>query len=187
MRQTQCNGEIRRQKAGAILLVAIGYLAVAACGSLPAISTNVTYCCQPAAAAIHSFRVEFEDMPEFLKPMLRDEASIVLASKGLDYTESDADAVLTFTYIDTPIATDTADRDKAAEAAAPGAGTRFLAEVKVELKNSVTGELISSGSVSRAHNITVGSYMHETPARQAMRKAFVELFTDFPDPYGDDI
>jgi hypothetical protein len=183
MRQTQCDGEFRRQKIGAILLVSIGYLAVAACGSLPAISTNVTYCCQPAAAAIHSFRVEFEDMPEFLKPMLRDEASIALASKGLDYTESDADAVLTLTYVDTPIATDETELDPDA----PGAGTRFLAEVQVELKNSVTGELISSGSVSRAHNITVGSYMHETPARQAMRKAFVELFADFPDPYEDDI
>ncbi len=187
MRQTQCNGEFGRRKIGAILLVSFGYLAVAACESLPAISTDVTYCCRPAAELVHSFRVEFEDTPEFLKPMLRDEASIVLASKGLDYTEGDADAVLTFTYIDTPIATDETDRDKAGESDAPGVGTRFLAKVQVELKNSVTGELISSGSVSRTHNVTVGSYMHETPARQAMRKAFVELFSDYPDPYEDDI
>jgi hypothetical protein len=125
-------------------------------------------------------------MPEFLKPMLRDEVSIVLASKRLDYTEGDADAVLTFTYIDTPIATDEAHRDQSRESIAPGVGTRFLAEVQVELKNSVTGELISSGSVSRAHNVTEGAYMHETPARQAMREAFVELFSNYPDPYEDD-
>ena len=170
-------GDINRPKIPAILFVVIGCLAVAACGSLPSISTDVTYCCRPAAEVVHSFRVDFEDMPEFLKPMLRDEASIVLDSKGLDYTEGDADAVLTMTYIDTPLSPDIAGQD----------GAQFIAEVRVELKNSVTGELISSGSVSRVHNVTVGAYMHEDPAREAMRKAFDQLFSDYPDPIVDEI
>jgi len=164
-------------KIPAILFVAIGCLAVAGCGSLPSISTDVTYCCRPGIEAVHSFRVEFEDMPEFLKPMLRDEASIVLDSKDLDYTEGDADAVLIMTYIDTPLSPENAGQD----------GAQFIAEVRVELKNSVTGELISSGSMSRVHNVTVGAYMHEAPAREAMRRAFVELFSDYPDPIVDEI
>lgn len=177
MLMTRYSGGFGRWKNPANLLVAAGCFAIAACGSLPSISTDVTYCCRPAAEVVHSFRVAFEDMPEFLKPMLRDEASIVLDSKGLDYTEGDADAVLTMTYIDTPISPDNTGQD----------GAQFRAEVQVELKNSVTGELISSGSVSRVHNVTVGAYMHEAPARDAMRKAFVELFSDYPDPIVDEI
>lgn len=187
MLMTRYSGGFGRRKIPATLFVAIGCLAMAACGSLPSISTDVTYCCRPAAETVHSFRVEFEDMPEFLKPMLRDEASIVLDSKGLDYTEGDADAVLTMTYIDTPLSPDNTGQDEAQGSVAPDGGAQFKAEVRVELKNSVTSELISSGSVSRIHNVTVGAYMHETPAREAMRKAFVELFSDYPDPIVDEI
>ena len=50
-------------------------------------------------SALKTFRVEFEDMPEFLKPMLRDEAAIVLDTKGLEYTEGDAHAVLRMSYV----------------------------------------------------------------------------------------
>jgi len=185
MRQPQRDNQITLRKIPAILLLAIGSLGVSACGSVPSVSADVTYCCRPAAETVHSFRVEFEDTPEFLKPMLRDEASIVLASKGIDYTEGDADAVLTFTYIHTPLTGDQADQDMAGGSGTPGDGTKFMAEVRVELKNTVTGELISSGSVSRAHNVTVGAYMHEAPARAAMRNAFVELFADYPDPIED--
>lgn len=185
MMMTWHSDSFGNRKKPAILFLAIGCLAIVACGSLPSISTDVTYCCRPAAESVGSFRVEFEDMPEFLKPMLRDEASIVLDSKGLDYTEGDADAVLTMTYIDTPLSSDNAGQDE--EQGAPGVGAQFIAEVRVELKNSVTGELISSGSVSRIHNVTVGAYMHEAPAREAMRKAFIGLFADYPDPIVDDI
>ena len=186
MLMTRCNGESRRQQNRTIWFVVIGCLTLAACGSLPSIATETNYCCAPLAEKIHSYRVEFEDMPEFLKPMLRDEVSIVLASKGLDYTEGDADAVLTMTYIDTPLSTDRTGEDEAF-GSPPAGGARFIAEVRVKMENSVTRELISSGSLSRTHNVTIGTYMHETPARGAMRKAFVELFSDYPNRILDDI
>ena len=69
-------------------------LTLGACNSLPTIATDADYCCQQGTAGIRTYRVEFDDMPEFLKPMLRDEASIVLATKGLNYSEGDADALL---------------------------------------------------------------------------------------------
>lgn len=170
----------------AVFLVAANLL-MAACGSTPSLSTNVDYCCRPLVERVHSYRVEFEDMPEFLKPMLRDEASIVLATKGMDYTEGDADAILTMSYIDTPLSKDTSGDDEASGLLIGGDGMRFVAEVRVEMKNSVTQEIVSSGSMSRIHNLTTGSYMHESPARDAMRRAFAELFIDYPDPTYDDL
>jgi hypothetical protein len=59
---------------------------------------------------------------------------------------------------------------------------RFVAQVQLELKNSVTGEMLWSGSMQRVHNVYEGSYMHDAPARAAMRNAFLEIFGDYPDP-----
>ena len=166
-------------------ILTVGFLLLTACGSLPSISTQVSYCCRPVAERVHSYRIEFKDMPEFLKPMLRDEASIVLASKGLDYTEGSADAILTMSFVHTPLSS---DATSAGESAEPPAGvvSRFDAEVRVEMQHSVTREVVSSGSLSRIHNATADAYMHEMPARDAMRKAFTALFADYPDPVLDE-
>lgn len=170
----------RFKPAGVFLVCATGLLALAACGTQPTIATDVTYCCEAVAGDVATFRVEFEDTPEFLKPMLRDEASVVLGSKGLAYTEGDAHAILVMTYVDKTVEQDGEDLD-AWERSAPAGGVRFVAQVKVELRNSVTSELIWAGSMQRIHNVYEGSYMHEAPARAAIRTAFMEMFADYPD------
>ena len=163
-----------------LILIAAGIF-LTACSSLPTIATDVTYCCQTGYEGIRTYRVDFVDMPEFLKPMLRDEASIVLDTKGLDYTEGDAHAILLMTFVNRTLSSDESARDEAWETIAPGGGVRFIAEVQVELKNSVTGEKLWAGSMGRVHNVYEGSYMHDAPAKSAMRNAFLEIFADYPD------
>ena len=163
-----------------ILAVAAMALALAACGTLPPVSTEVTYCCHAATPGISTYRVEFEDTPEFLKPMLRDEAAIVLNSKGLLYTEGDADAVLNMRFENITLMRDGEERIESWERVAPGGGVRFMARVVLEMKNSVTRETIWSASMQRLHNVYEGSYMHDAPARSAMRAAFMEIFADYP-------
>jgi hypothetical protein len=157
-------------------------LSIAACGGLPPISATVDYCCQAPMPGLKTFRVEFEDMPEFLKPMLRDEAAIVLDAKGLEYTEGDAHAVLRMTYVHNliPPEVPTQIPDGFAEPQSPGGETRFVAEVKIELRDTVSGELVWAGHMVRAHSVQMGSYMHDTVARSAMRDAFTTLFSDYP-------
>jgi hypothetical protein len=153
---------------------------LAGCGSMPAVTTDTTYCCQTGTAGISTFRVEFEDTPEFLKPMLRDEAATVLNRHGLRYTEGEAHAVLTMTFVNKTLERDQ-ERVEAWERTAPGGGVRFIAQVVVELTNSVTGERLLTGSMQRVHSVYEGSYMHDAPARAAMRAAFTELFANYPD------
>ena len=197
MKTARSGGHPVLAKHRAISFALVSSILLAACGSMPTIATDVSYCCQSGAERIHSYRIEFEDMPEFLKPMLRDEASLVLSSKGLDYTEGDADSILTLAYVDRPLAQETIDatdelpnevQEEAANdvneawgSLSAGGDTRFIAEVHLKLNNSVTQELIWSGIMSKLHNVSVGSYMHEAPARAAMRNAFFALFADFPD------
>jgi len=158
-----------------------GSIFFTACSSLPTIATDVTYCCQTGYEGVQTYRVEFVDMPEFLKPMLRDEASVVLDTKGLEYTEGDAHAILSMTFVNRTLTAVNSARDEAWETTAPAGGVRFIAEVQLELKKSVTGEMLWAGTMGRVHNVYEGSYMHDAPAKSAMRNAFLEMFADYPD------
>ena len=153
---------------------------LAGCGSMPQVSTNVTYCCHAETPRISTYRVEFEDTPEFLKPMLRDEVAVVLDAKGLNYTEGDADAVLLMRFEDVTMSREEEEQLESWERIAPGGGVRFMARVVLEMRNSVTQEMIWSASMQRLHNVYEGSYMHDEPARDAMREAFTQIFADFP-------
>ena len=165
------------------LAALIGLLTIlASCATSPGISTDVSYCCRPVAESIYTYRVEFEDTPEFLKPMLRNSASIVLDSKGLQYTEGEADSVLTMRYVDRTLSRQEEADVESWERVAPGGGVRFMAVVELEMTSSVTGERIWAGSMQRVHNVYEGSYMHDEPAQAAMRIAFMEIFADFPNP-----
>jgi len=123
-------------------------------------------------------------MPEFLKPMLRDEVSQVLATNGLAYTEGEADALLLMIFVNEPMPSDV---ELAGTEAGDGAtseqvvAARFNARVELEMRASVTGERIWSGWISRRHYVPDGAYMHEAPARQAMREAFAGVFAEWPD------
>lgn len=178
------NREIGNFRAGMkVLMTLTSALILASCGSLPTVATSVDYCCQTGTEGVKTFRVEFEDTPEFLKPMLRDEASIVLGTKGLEYVEGDAHAILSMKFVNRTTDTVEEAQDEAWERIAPGGGVRFIAEVKVELREIVTKELLWAGSMGRVHNVYEGSYMHEAPARVAMRNAFMTIFADYPSMY----
>lgn len=166
-------------------LLGVGCLALlTACAYRPAITSQAGYSDTGSAASLHTYRVEFVDMPEFLKPMLRDEVSRVLSPKGLAYTEGEADAVLLMTFVNEPLPSDV---ELAGTEAGDGAiseqvvAARFNARVEVEVRDSVTGERIWTGWISRRHYVPDGAYMHDAPARQAMREAFAGVFAEWPD------
>ena len=157
-------------------------LMLVGCATSPDISTDVEYCCKAPRPDIHTYRIEFANMPEFLKPMLRDEVAIVLDRKGLEYTEGDAHAVLKLTYVHNLLPNEAPDTRKNtfAEPLPAGGNARFLAEVDVEMRDAVSADLLWSGRMVRAHNVPMGAYMHDAPAREAIRKAFAALFADYP-------
>lgn len=168
------------------IIAIVLFLGLAACGVAPPIATHVNYSCEAGTQNVSSYRVEFEDTPEFLKPMLRDEASIVLDRKGLEYVEGDADAILMMAFVNRTLEAGDAAHDEAWETIAPGGGVRFVAEVNMELTNTVTREKLWAGTMSRVHNVYEGSYMHDAPARAAMREAFTNIFADYRSSLNED-
>ena len=162
---------------------ATAVLLLSACASGPPIVTAAGYQDAARAANIGSYRIEFAGMPDFLKPMLRDEASRVLAWKGLRYTEGDADAILLMTFINEPLPSSTLQtgvEEDDSRMTSEVIAARFNARVNIDMTSSIDRERIWSGSLSRVHYVMDGDYMHEPPARAAMREAFGELFSAYP-------
>ena len=115
---------------------------------------------------------------------LKDEAAIVLGAKGREYTEGPADAVLTMGYVDKTLERSSEELE-AWERIAPGGVVRFIAEVQMRMTAAGSEEVLWSGTMQRIHNVYEGSYMHDAPARAAMRSAFVEVFADLPAVAGE--
>lgn len=181
MTRTESNCSSPQSRARASLAAVLAGVLLAACASGPPINTSVSYQYPEAAEGVRTYRMEFRGMPEFLKPMLRDEASRVLAMKGLDYTEGDADAVLLLTFDNVPLKSDVAVvEDESGDTTSQVIAARFNARVNLEMTAAVSGERIWTASLGRVHYATEGSYMHESPARVAMRDAFRDVFADFP-------
>ncbi|MCB1845016.1 MAG: hypothetical protein KDI09_18770, partial [Halioglobus sp.] len=106
-----------------------------------------------------------------------------LADKGLSYTEGTADAVLTMSLENRPLAPDVAftGRDGGESQGSPvTTATRFDARVEMEMLDSVSRDRIWAATLSRVHYAPDGAYMHEEPAREAMRSAFRHVFANFP-------
>jgi hypothetical protein len=178
LRATTLFSRIRRTS----LLTALAASLFVACGTLPPVSTSVDYCCKTTVVGATSFRVEFDNVAEFLKPMLRDEVAFVLHGKGLEYTEVAAESILKMTYVHNvlPEVTTVKPVDSFGETTTPGGATRFIAEMRIELRDADSGELMMSGTMVRAHFVQMGAYMHDAPARAAIREAFTALFAAFP-------
>lgn len=168
-------------RSAGLLLACLGAATLAACTAGPPIETMVDFRYVAAAEDMHSYRVEFLRMPEFLKPMLRDEVSRVLADKGLEYTEGEAHAVLLLSFDNEPLPSVVAESaSESGERSERIVAARFDARVRLDMSDSVSGERVWSGSLARVHYVTEGSYMHEAAAREAIRDALRRIFADFP-------
>lgn len=164
-----------------LLGACLGAAILAACSSARPIDTDVAYRYVAAARDMTGYRIEFQRMPEFLKPMLRDEVSRVLADKGLAYSEGEARSVLLMTFDSEPLPSAIAeDASESGERSIRVVAARFNARVSLELTDSVSRERIWAGRLSRVHYATEGAYMHEAAARRAIRAALRDIFADFP-------
>ena len=164
------------------LLAWLGWaLLLTGCAAGPGISTDVSYCCEATASGVSHVSRGIRGHTRIPETHAKDEAAIVLATKGVEYTEGDAHAVLRMTFVNRTLENATERALDDWERIAPGGGVRFIAEVQLEMTDAVTRERIFSGVLRRVHNVYEGSYMHEAPARTAMRSAFLTLFADYPD------
>ena len=172
---------LSRRQIGRLLGAFLGAALLAACSATGPIETEVGYRYVAAARELSGYRIEFLRMPEFLKPMLRDEVSRVLADKGLAYSEGEAQSVLLMTFDNLPLPSAVAESaSESGERSMRIVAARFNARVSLEMTDSVSGERVWAGRLSRVHYVTEGAHMHEAPARRAIRDALRDIFADFP-------
>jgi len=62
----------------------------------------------------------------------------------------------------------------------PGGEIRFLADLKIEMVDRASGELVWSGVVSRIHDVVPGEAMPAARAKAAIGAAFTEVLGSYP-------
>ena len=153
---------------------------LAACASPGNVSYKLDYCCGPTGADLSSYTLQFNDMPGFLVPYMRDALVGALTAKGMHEVRADGQATVTLTYSETyPDAHQPIVDDGFGDPLATERSRQFIAVVTLEIRRAADGAEVLRGSLSRMHTVTVGEYMHER-ARAAIRAGFDQLLKKLP-------
>jgi hypothetical protein len=153
--------------------LAVGWLA--ACASPGNVSHKVDYCCGPAGVELSSYTLQFNDMPGFLVPYMRDALVGALAAKGMHEVSAGGQAAVTLTYSEVyPDAHQPIVDDGFGDPLATERSRQFIAVVTLQIRRAADGAEVLRGTLSRMHTVTVGEYMHDR-ARVAIRAGFDQL------------
>jgi hypothetical protein len=151
-------------------------LFLAGCASTTGdVGATVKTCCPGSQA--QSFAIETRHVPPFLNKLLASNLSTVLAMKGLQPVEKEADlkVIVSYEQEDLAIAVRQNDFD---ERVSEGGDVRFVAKIVVQMRDPM-GELVFDGSVQRIHEVSPGEFMHTGVASVAIFEAFQAMLADY--------
>ncbi len=124
---------------------------------------------------IQSFAVHIDGMPGFLVPYFREELVGVMANLGAEEVASGADVEFTLRYTGFDLPQPEAPLDVFGEQVSNERPARFIAQVTLEARRAGVDEPVLVATLSRAHQVTVGAYMHPR-SRAAIRSAYQRIF-----------
>ena len=145
------------------------------CAATSNVGSTIVTCCPGSDA--ESFTIEASRVPPFLENLLVSNLSTVLAMKGLQPVDHEADlrVLVTYDQEDLAIAIRQNDFD---ERVSEGGDVRFVAKIVVEIRDA-SNQLVFDGSVQRIHEVSPGEYMHTGVASVAIFDAFQSMFAEY--------
>ena len=166
------------------LPLAVIVFAITGCTSTgPMVSASRSDCCTPIDLDFSSYGLVIWDSPVFLQPYIEDSISHVLSEKGLSRDDKNPDLLATLIYEQTDLGEER-QMDAFEGHLAPGGDFRFIAVIRVEVKDLKHNSIIWAGTISRNHDVYVGEYMHNRRGRAAIYQALKDLFSGFPEVSG---
>ena len=144
------------------------------------IGSNMDFCCPGSYPEYEQYRLEFVDLPLFLRNYVDQEFEMAMLEKGLrrDDRINDLRVVLTYNHINLDPQQQEINPFERIESL--NIELSYVAEIKVEMFETSTNNKVWGGSISRIHHVTPGEYMHEDQARPEFRNAFRELLAGYP-------
>jgi len=153
-----------------LLLIAVALQLAACAGGRDVMTSYVPTHCHGAVAPFQTFAIRQEDMPGFIEPVVQQALLGSLAREGLQEAPEgvapDVTLVARFAMVNLdPESVDGEPRpDAFGDRVVPGAVTRFIAHVDLEMLDNRDGALIWRGSMERPHAILGGETFHDERA-----------------------
>lgn len=142
------------------------------------IGHNVTVCCPGNYASYQAYRIETQNIPEFLSDYVIDEFDAAFQEKGIVRNDRLNDIVVKLSYQHVNLNAEQEDIDPFDRRTGEGFTLRYIATITVEMLED--DDVVWAGQIHRIHNVTPGEYMHEDNARPEFRNAFRELLASYP-------
>ncbi len=168
------------------VLVLSGLLVLSACAATRGMEVQVPEACYGNAAPFSTYTLTFVSVPGFIEQPIETAAEGALQSLGLKPAETpaeaDLDVVSSFFAVDRnppPQQGDPMGEHMQAESV-----NRFVAHLKVDVRDQRTGDVIFSGSMYRDHAVAGGETFHNERAVLLIRRAFDEMFVGLTKPCG---
>jgi hypothetical protein len=160
-----------RAHAQRVMAAALAGIVLAGCaGGRDVMSSHVPVRCHGATAPFETFDLRQEDMPGFIEPVLETALSGSLARVGLRRIESAAVADVTMVArfslinLNSEAGPEGIRSDAFGDRVVPGAVTRFITHVDLELLDNRDGALVWRGTMDRPHAILGGETFHDDRA-----------------------
>jgi len=152
-----------------LLAVALLLGGFGGCAAQDAMRAHVPASCHGAAAPFQTFTILQEDMPGFMEPVLADALDGALLRAGLTRAaneRADVTMVARFSMITRQPGPELEAEysDAFGDRVTPGAITRFVAHVDLELLDNRDGNRIWRGTMDRPHAIVGGETFHDERA-----------------------
>lgn len=157
-------------------------LTLTACTSTGSqIGTSMSLCCPGDYASYDSYGLESKDMPLFLRDYVIEEFDAVFQQKGLEREDHVNDIRIVLSYNHINLNPEQEGIDPFVRVESFTTQLSYIAELKVEIFETRSNDLVWAGSVSRIHQVGPGEYMHEDRARPSFQSAFQRLLSNYPD------
>jgi len=143
------------------------------------VGATVTNCCITDFSRYTRFAIEDEGLPSFLRPILEQQLGIVLGEKGLTRVAGGGDLEIRLHFNQEDLSAPV-PADPFQGRLDPGGEVRFLADLRIDMVDTGTGETVWTGVLSRIHDVVPGATMPLDSASGAIGTALRELLADYP-------
>lgn len=144
------------------------------------IGHSIHQCCPGNYGEYREYAVELREIPAFLSDYVVAEFDRAFQEKGLSRNDSRNQLRVSLTYRHVNLNPEQEDIDPFERRVEEDVVLRYEATVLVEIRESVSGNVVYAGQINHLHSVTPGEFMHEDRARPEFANAFRAMLASYP-------
>jgi hypothetical protein len=163
-----------------ILIFVLAGLLSSCAGITSQIGSSPLLCCPGDYQNYSEYGLRTEGLPLFLRDYVLAEFERAFDQKGLSRNDQahDIEVVLVYNHIN--FYPDQQNIDPFIRMESLNVELSYIAEINIEIAETVTREKVWAGAISRIHQVAPGEYVHEERASPEFYEAFARVLENYP-------